>query len=298
MAVDAAWRTATGDGVVIAVIDTGIDGTHPDLAGRLVPGIDLVDGGYRAVDPHGHGTHVAGIAAAATGNDTGISGAAPGAVIMPVRVLGADGTGSDDVIGAGIDWAAANGAHVINLSLGESGFAARLSEGGPLNAAIRRAHERGAVVVAAAGNDAVRERAYRIGVPVLVVNTSTESGEAASFTNTGDLRAVGAPGQDIWSTVPTAPTTLHPEGSDGYAALDGTSMAAPLVAAVAALLIDDGVPSAEVAAGIASTAGNPAGDPALGAGIVDAARALAATGAVTGRTVPRPPRSERPAGGR
>src|SRR5215207_9037318 len=114
---DAAHATATGAGAVIAVVDSGVQTGHPDLAGRLLAGNDLVDGGAPE-DGNGHGTHVSGIAAAAAGNGVGISSVAPGAKILPVRVL--DDAGSDDAerVARGIDWARRNGAHVINLSLG------------------------------------------------------------------------------------------------------------------------------------------------------------------------------------
>ncbi len=270
-----AWTRTTGSGVVIAIVDTGVDLDHPDLAPKLVAGIDLVDGDETPDDPHGHGTHVAGIAAAATDNAMGVAGGAPSAAIMPVRVLDAAGLGSDETIAAGIEWAVAHGADVINLSLGESGFAARLSKGGAINVAIRLATSQGVTVIAAAGNDGSRGRVYRIGVDVVVVNASDRDGSAAAFTNTGDLRSMAAPGVDILSTAPLTPSTLWPQGTDGYASLDGTSMAAPLVAAAAALLLAQGTPASEVAARLMATASNPDADPALGAGILDAAAATA-----------------------
>ena len=265
-----AWsRGATGEGTVIAVVDTGVDLEHPDLQGKLVPGYDVVDGDDQPDDGNGHGTHVAGIAAAATGNGVGVAGTAPGAKIMPVRVLGDDGSGSDEAIAEGIDWAIDNGADVINLSLGETGVIARLSKGGPLNAAIRRAAAEDVVVVAASGNEGAAKRAYRIGVPVLVVNAIDQSGEVASFSNVGDQRAVSVPGVQILSTAPLTPSNIWPEGTDGYEELDGTSMAAPLVSGLAAILVGRGYDVAEVIERISSTADNPDGDPAKGAGTVD-----------------------------
>lgn len=268
-----AWTRSAGGGVVIAIVDTGVDLDHPDLAPKLVAGIDLVDGDAIPDDPNGHGTHVAGIAAAATDNALGIAGAAPAAAIMPVRVLDVAGFGSDETIAAGIQWAATHGADVINLSLGESGFAARLSKGGSINAAIRLATKLGVTVIAAAGNDGSRGRVYRLGVDVIVVNASARDGSAAAFTNTGDLRAIAAPGVDILSTAPLTASALWPDGTDGYASLDGTSMAAPLVSATAALLLAQGVPASDVAGRLMGTASNPGGDPALGAGVLDAAAA-------------------------
>ncbi len=265
-----AWQKgATGEGTVIAVVDTGVDLDHPDLQGKLVPGWDFVDDDDQPDDGNGHGTHVAGITAAATGNGIGVAGTAPGAKIMPVRVLGDDGSGTDEDIAEGIDWAIDNGADVINLSLGETGVVARLSKGGPLNMAIRRASDEGVVVVAASGNEGTAKRAYRIGVPVLVVNATDQNGEVASFSNVGDQRAVSAPGVGILSTAPMTPSSIWPQGTDGYEELDGTSMAAPLVSGIAAILVARGYDVAGVIDRITSTADNPDADPALGAGTVD-----------------------------
>ncbi|MCV7269950.1 S8 family serine peptidase [Mycolicibacterium doricum] len=271
-----AWEHSTGSGQVIAIVDTGVDPAHPDLAGKLVGGYDVLTNSTEAADPHGHGTHVAGIAAAAANNGIGIIGAAPDAKIMPVRALDANGAGSDDTIAAGIDWATEHGANVINLSLGESGLAGRLSKGGPINAAIRRAGAAGVVVVGAAGNDSDRKRVYRIGVPVMVVVASDQNGQPTGFTNTGDLRSIAAPGQDILSTAPIGPTTGWPQGTDGYATLSGTSMASPLVAGVAALLLAQGRSAEQVMTILADTATNPSADRRLGAGIIDAAAAVTA----------------------
>jgi serine protease len=269
-----AWTRSTGSGVIIAIVDTGIDGTHPDLAGKLVAGKSFLTGDPSTSDPNGHGTHVAGIAAAATGNGIGIAGGAPDARLMPIRVLNSLGSGSDDTIAAGIRWAADNGARVINLSLGESGFASRLSKNGALNSAIRYASGRGAVVVAASGNEGKAKRVYRISAPVVVVGAVDASGAPAPFSNFGDNRAVTAAGVGILSTAPVQPTELFPNGTNGYAELDGTSMAAPLVAAEAALLLQIGLSADQVRDRIFQTAVNTTGDPRLGAGIVDATAAL------------------------
>jgi subtilisin family serine protease len=275
-----AWRSSGGKGVTIAIVDTGVNLSHPDLSAKLVAGRDLVDGDGQPNDPNGHGTHVAGIAAASTANAIGIAGSAPGASIMPVRVLRADGSGDERTIADGIHWAAANGADVINLSLGEQGFAARLSKNGPLNRAIRQVSARhGAVVIAAAGNEGKGARVYRPAVPVLVVGATDRSGGPAAFSNFGDQRAVVAPGVDIVSTAPREPTTLFPKGTDGYAQLNGTSMAAPAVAGVVALLLAGGHDPAGVRQAIFETAVNRSGDLRLGAGLVDAAAAMQAAAA-------------------
>ncbi len=271
-----AWERSTGEGVVIAVVDTGIDPDHPDLRDRIVDGHDFVDDDDSPRDENGHGTHVAGIAAAAGGNATGITGAAPDALIMPVRVLDGEGAGDEADIADGIVWAAEHGAGVINLSLGEVGFASRILKGGPLNRAIRRAANLGSVVVAASGNEGSVKRTYRIAVPVVVVGAVDESGEAAEFSNFGDQRAVVAPGVGILSTAPTYPTTVWPEGSGGYELLDGTSMAAPFVSGVAALLLTQGRSPESVSSVLFETAQNSSDDPRLGSGLVDASAAVGA----------------------
>ena len=271
-----AWDTSDGDGIVIAIIDTGVDLEHPDLRDRLVDGHDFVDGDDEPQDENGHGTHVAGIAAAASDNGVGVSGAAPGARIMPVRVLDADGAGDEAAIAEAITWAADNGADVINLSLGEVGFASRIIKGGPLNRAIRGASEAGTVVIAASGNEGTARRPFRIAVPVVVVGAVDDTGAAAEFSNFGDQRAVVAPGVGILSTAPTGPSAIWPDGTEGYELLDGTSMAAPFVSGVAALLLAQGRTPDDVRSLLFDTAANPEGDTRLGAGLVDAAAAVAA----------------------
>ena len=144
-----AWLSENGAGIKVAVIDTGVDSSHPDLSGQVLLGRDYIDNvtsNWTATDPStmGHGTHVAGIIAALAGNGIGISGAAPGVSILPVRVLGTDGTGLYSNIAAGIDWAVAQGAKVINLSLGGT------TTNSLLSTAVANALITGVVVVAAA----------------------------------------------------------------------------------------------------------------------------------------------------
>ncbi len=294
----AAWTRTQGAGVVIAVVDTGVDQRHPDLADHLLPGTDLVAGDDDPDDPNGHGTHVAGLAAAVGGNGEGITGAAPEAELLPVRVLRTDGSGSARTIADGVDWAVAHGARVVNLSLGGGGLAPALFTNGPLNRAVRNAAARGVVVVAAAGNEAVTETAYRPGVPVVVVNATDAGGAPAPFSTFGDPSAVAAPGVDVLSTTPVAPTTRWPTGTDGYETMDGTSMSAGLVSGVAALLLAQGLNADEVREVLITTARNPGDDPRLGAGVVDADAAVtegavrhpatlsAAAGAPDGRFAP------------
>jgi len=153
----AAWaRGVRGAGATIAVLDTGVDLTHPDLQGQLVAGVDLVPGaqGTSPQDEQGHGTHVAGIAAAATDNGTGGAGTAPAAKVMPVRVLDASGSGAAATIVAGIRYAADHGADVISMSLGELPIVGQTPAlNAELEAAVAYAWNHGAVIVAAAGNE-------------------------------------------------------------------------------------------------------------------------------------------------
>ena len=273
----AAWGQSEGEGVVIAIIDTGIDLDHPDLAASIVPGYDFVDDDNEPNDENGHGTHVAGSAAAIGNNGIGVIGMAPKASIMPLKVLNAEGLGSSEDIAEAIVWATDNGADVINMSLGGSpDLLGRIyNKVDPSNEAIAYANRNGVVVVAAAGNDDTFLTAYNPETPVLVVNASNELGETARFSNFGDPRAVSAAGARIISTAPTYPTTIWPNGSEGYELLDGTSMASPHVAGIAALVIASGERSPDrVMSAIFRTASNPEGDPLLGAGIVKADAAV------------------------
>ncbi|MFI7386318.1 S8 family peptidase [Streptomyces sp. NPDC049813] len=269
-----AWHDAKGDDTVIAVVDSGVDLDHPDLKDRLVRGYDVVDGDRTPQDGYGHGTHVAGIAAADTDNGTGIAGGAPGAKIMPVRVLGQDGSGTNADITRGIVWAADHGADVINLSLGEGPLLSNLLQGGILNKAIQHAHDKGAVVVAAAGNDGAATQPYKVGTPVLVVGASDEDGHPAEFSNFGAQNAVSAPGVGILSTLPTYTVALTKKNDSGYGRLDGTSMAAPYVSAVAALLHQRGMKPDEIMKTVRDTATDPGGQQRLGLGVVNAKAAL------------------------
>jgi subtilisin family serine protease len=271
-----AWKTSAAQGVTIAIVDSGVDLDHPDLKSRLVAGHDFVDNDSTPKDENGHGTHVAGIAAAATDNGVGIAGGAPDAKLMPVRVLGKDGSGSQENIGKGIQWAADHGAKVINLSLGESGLAGELLRGGQLNGDIEHAVRKGAVVVAAAGNDGSASKPYRTSTPVVIVGAVDDNGQPAKFSNFGATDAVTAPGVQIDSTLPTYSTEESDQHGKGYGYLDGTSMASPFVAAVAALLVAQGRTPQETINAIEATAKNPDHVQKLGLGIVDAAAAVAA----------------------
>jgi thermitase len=217
-----AWDLTQGNaGVVIAIIDTGIDAGHPDLAGKLVPGYDFANNDSNPFDDNGHGTHCAGIAAVSTNNGIGIAGVGFNCSLMGVKVLNASGSGSFSAIANGITWATDNGADVINLSLGGS------SGSSTLESAVNYANSRNVVVIAAAGNSNTSSVFYPAGYPVCIAVGSTDQNDnKSSFSNFGSWVDVAAPGSSILSTYP----------GNRYATLSGTSMAAPHVAGQAGLL--------------------------------------------------------------
>lgn len=214
---------SSGEGVTVAVVDTGVDASHPDLSTRVLPGADFVtpasDG---RTDPNGHGTHVAGIIAAAS-DGSGTSGLAANVRILPVRVLNADGYGDDALVAAGVLWAVEQGADVINLSLGGPDRDPLLAQ------ALELATQRGVTVVAAAGNDGLNGDtvSYPGAEPsVLAVAASTVVDTRAAFSTRGSYVDLAAPGLGILSTLPAS----------RYGYLSGTSMATPYVVAAAALV--------------------------------------------------------------
>jgi type VII secretion-associated serine protease mycosin len=221
-----AWRYSTGSNVTVAVIDSGVDGSHPDLAGQVLPGIDLVTGsGDGRTDPVGHGTTVAGLIAGRNDDRDGVMGLAPQAKILPVRVLDADNRYDDALIVAkGVRWAVDNGAEVINLSLGGSGNSPALA------AAIDYAFARDVVVIACTGNvapDAPAEVWYPAREPGVIAVTGLERETEGLWSGsiTGPATVLAAPANGLVGARP-----------GGTWKVQGTSFAAPLVSATAALV--------------------------------------------------------------
>ncbi|HEX2172845.1 MAG TPA: S8 family serine peptidase [Dehalococcoidia bacterium] len=272
----AAWDVTTGNDnpVTVAVVDTGIDATHPDLRGRVVAGYNFVSrrpitAGEQS-DDHYHGTHVAGILGATGNNGIGGAGLTWSASLMPVKILGPDGYGTHSDLAEGMIWAANHGARIINLSLGDPGPSEQDIQ--TLKAAIKYVQDKGVLVVAAAGNEASSGNPieYPAAIDgVLAVGATDSYDQRAYFSNYHPYVGVAAPGVNISSTVP----------SGDYRALTGTSMATPIVSGIAALILsaNPSFTAGQVKDRLQTTAidlGAPGRDDHFGFGRVSAARAL------------------------
>lgn len=272
-----AWRRESGatSPVVVAVVDTGIDPSHPEVEGRLVPGRDFVDGDDVPDDVHGHGTGVAAIAVANTDNRHGIAGMSWGAKAMPMRTCDEEGACSMFSVAQAIVAAAAADAQVVNLSLG----GAMPSCARTLAAAATFAEAKGSLLVAASGNSA--QQGNPTGYPAacdgfMAVGATNALDGWATFSDYGDYVDVSAPGQGI--TTAWLPES-SPPATRGYITSDGTSFAAPHVAGLAALLWSQhpGWTPAQIEARIEETAvdlGAPGHDPFFGHGRIDVLKAL------------------------
>ncbi|MFI8931990.1 type VII secretion-associated serine protease mycosin [Streptomyces sp. NPDC053474] len=278
-----AWRTTKGEGVTVAVLDTGVDGTHPDLRGSVLPGKDMVGFGARRGDRTWarHGTAMAGIIAGhghGEGRGDGVLGIAPGARILPVRVILEDGDPArrkarqsrGNALAEGIRWAADHGADVINLSLGDDSKSAHPEPSE--DAAVQYALKKGAVVVASAGNGGERgdHVSYPAAYPGVIVATAVdENGARASFSTRRWYATVSAPGDDI---VIADPDRKYYEGW-------GTSAASAFVSGAVALIraARPGLSPAQVKRLLQDTAQDaPAGgrDDSRGFGLIDPVAAL------------------------
>lgn len=304
LGVDAAWSAGgTGTGVKVAVLDTGVRSGGPDGIGSLLSGYDFYNGDSNPTDGNGHGTFVAGTIAQKTNNDKGVAGVAPGASILPVKVLGDDGMGDIAAIANGIVWAADQGADVINMSLGSAYPSDTLEQ------ACDYAHAKGVVVVAATGN----EYATSVGYPaaydtVIAVGATGIGGVRAGYSNRGRGIDLVAPGGDLEKDADgdgyadgILQETVE-NGSWTYTFWEGTSMATPHVAAVAALVVAQGVTDpGDVYTVLTSSAvdrGTAGYDTSYGYGSVDAEAAVLLARGEEGAGEPEeeaPPVEEEPA---
>ncbi len=222
-----AWDTTRGAGVTVAIIDTGVAPVDDLDPARLLPGHNFLTGGDDARDDHGHGTHVAGTVAQTTGNGIGVAGMAPLARLLPLKVLGADGSGTSVGIADAIRWAADHGARVLNLSLGGGARSAAMAD------AVHYARSRGCVVVCAAGNSGGRGVSYPAAYRgALAVSSVGPKGRLAPYSSYGPEVRIAAPGGDKSQGEQggVLQETIDPSSGEGvYRWFQGTSMAAPHV---------------------------------------------------------------------
>ncbi len=256
-----AWNETLGKRARVAVVDTGIDGNHPDLKSKIVAQKDMVNNdGSAEDDSQGHGTHVAGTVGAVTNNGVGVAAVCPSCRLLVAKSGDSQGLYDSDVV-QGIYWSVQNNAKAINLSLG-FGANSRI-----LEHAVNYAWKHGVVVVAAAGNESTSKPHYPAAYKnVISVAATDQLNKKASFSNYGKVD-VAAPGVEVLSTVP---------GSD-YGLKQGTSMASPHVAALAGLLASQGRSAPEIRRRIERTAtdfGAVGKDEYYGWGIIDANRAV------------------------
>lgn len=229
--IESAWDVTKGNGVKVAVIDTGIDMNHPDLSGKVVA--QKVFTTTSIDDKFGHGTHVAGVIAANTNNSQGIAGVCPDCKLLVAKAMNDSGLGSNSVLAQAIIWATDNGAKVINMSEGGSENAQVQAE------AVGYAWEKGSIVIAAAGNNNSNAQFYPAALPnVVSVASSDNLDKKSSFSNYGTWVNLAAPGTAIFSTMPTKAYVMQEQDNLAlnYDYLSGTSMATPVVSGVAGLV--------------------------------------------------------------
>ena len=278
--VESAWEDTKGSGVTVAVIDTGISPV-PDLKDtQFVKGYDFVNDQIEAFDDNGHGTHVAGTVAQSTNNNYGVAGIAYEATLMPLKVLSGSGGGTVADIAESIRFAADNGADVINMSLGGGGESQLMKE------AIDYAHQKGVVIIAAAGNSNDNSASYPARYPhVIGVSALDSAGVKAPYSNFGAGVDISAPGGSEVGKI--LQETIDPQTSEPiFAGFQGTSMASPHVAGVAALIKAAGIKEPdEIADVLTKSARVIQQDPLnhFGAGHLDAGAAvkLAIKGQIT-----------------
>ncbi len=280
---EAAWSSGTGQGVTIAIVDSGVDMSHEDLSANVVAGYDFVDRDADPSDEAGHGTHVAGIAAAVANNKIGVAGVAPQAKIMPVRVLDENGEGSLSDIEEGVRWAVDHGADIVNLSLG-SDFLTEFLTGGTLTDAVNYAWSKGAIAVVSAGNEQLFRSELRKAKAMIVTATTPSDAKASYATGAGFAPwGISAPGgtNEGGEKNMILSTWWEPDSPGGgaerrYAYSMGTSMAVPHVSGAAAVLRGLGFTPQRTVERLLQTArdlGSNGRDNVFGHGLLDVAAA-------------------------
>jgi thermitase len=263
----AAWDTTVGSStVIVAVVDTGVSNSHPDIKGKVLQGYDFVNNDTDASDDNGHGTAVAGIVAASSNNGVGMASVSWNSAILPLKVLGADGSGNYSWMANGITWAADNGARIINLSLGGTSSSRTLQD------AVNYAWNRNVVLVAAAGNNGNSTAFYPAACANVVAVSATDSSDKRpTWSNYGSYVDLSAPGVSV----------LTLQGSSSYAYWNGTSFSSPVAAGVVALMAaaNPGLANAGVVDALLKNSddiGTAGFDNFYGHGRVNARRAVAA----------------------
>lgn len=272
-----AWDVTTGaDKVTVAVVDSGVDANHPDLQGRVLAGYDFANADSDPSDDNGHGTAVAGTAAASGNNSTGVAGVAWGVSILPVKVMGANGSGTHSAIANGINFSADRGARVINLSLGST------SSSRTLQSAVNYAYNKGCLLIAAAGNNGNSTPVYPAAYSnVVAVSALNKADTLPSWSNYGSYVDVSAPGDGITTTWP----------SNSYITISGTSFASPIVAGAAALALSVNPAltpksATDLLLATSDDLGAPGYDVYFGSGRVNAAKLVSTAVPVADTTAP------------
>src|SRR5215211_1428035 len=265
-----AWDITTGGDITIALLDTGVSASHPDLSHKVLRGYDFYNNDNDARDDEGHGTYTAGVAAASSNNGTGIAGVCWGCKILPVKVLGSRGQGDDATIAQGIRWAVDQGVRIISMSLG-----------GPedtqvIRDAVNYAHDHNVLIIAASGNGQAdgNKPNYPAAYPsVLAVSATNSTDGVTGFSTTGGFVDIAAPGVGLWSTI------WSPSDGDTYGVENGTSASCPHVAGAAALALTlrpdlSADQLADIVMAAADDQGAPGKDPEYGYGRLNLLRTV------------------------